>query len=107
MQLDPASSLESSVPSFGMLSSSALCLLNREKEMILFEDWPINWHWPGSSFFFLLYFRRADDDCGLRGYAFDRAGKPFFSYDRERMRLAAGLDKWAKTIPWEKAILVS
>lgn len=26
-----------------------------EKEMILFEDWPINWHWPGSFFFFFSF----------------------------------------------------
>lgn len=62
--------------------------------MILFEDWPIKLL-AGLLFFFIPFFsfRRADDDCGLRGYAFDRAGKPFFSYDRERMRLAAGLDQ--------------
>lgn len=57
--------------------------------MILFEDWPIK----PALLSFIPFFRRADDDCGLRGYAFDRAGKPFFSYDRERMRLAAGLDQ--------------
>lgn len=60
--------------------------------MILFEDWPIKLL-AGLFFFLFLSFWRADDDCGLRGYAFDRAGKPFFSYDRERMRLAAGLDQ--------------
>lgn len=41
--------------------------------MILFEDWPIKLL-AGLLFFFFpfFYFRRADDDCGLRGYAFDR-----------------------------------